>query len=285
MTLSDGVYTKTYTVDGAYTEIQLKAVVDGAWIGDETGNNVTFNLTGAGDFTVYCDGQKTWVDGDIVAYDDTLDIESVTAVGNGAEDGSNWLNNITWDPAAEANHMYEQADGVYIISFTLGEYDTSDPEFKFAINDAWTHNFGLADNGAVENGVETDAIYNGSTNIKIEGLSEGTMIEAILDLSDFDFTTKTGAKMTISWGVPAEPDYIIGDFDGDGEVTSADATWIQRYDAHFPMPNDINFNYAAADVDGDGQITIIDATCIQRYLAKIGNYTKWGIGEPGYYEA
>ena len=200
----DGIYTKQYTVDAAMKDVQLKAVKNGtAWIGDETGNNVTFNLSGPGTFTVYCDGTKTWVDGDIVTYDDGLTVDSVTAVGNGSTDGDNWLNNVNWDPAAASNHMTEVTEGVYEIEYTLGDYDTSDPEFKFAINDAWTHNFGLSDTGSFENGVETDAIYNGSKNLKITGLTSGTTIKMQLDLTGFDYNTKTGAKMTITWTVPS----------------------------------------------------------------------------------
>ena len=81
-----------------------------------------------------------------------------------------------------------------------------------------------------------------------------------------------------------EPAYILGDADGDGEVTAADVTMIQRYDAQMSVGE--SFNEAAADVDGDGEVTILDATLIQRYLAKIG--TKWdkrGINEPVYAEA
>ena len=219
MTFSNDVWSKEYTVDGAKKEVQLKAVKNGsAWIGDETGNNVTFNLSGAGTFTVYCDGAKTWVDGDIVTYDDGLTVDSVTAVGNGTPDGDNWLNNIEWDPAASANHMTILSAGLYEIEYTLGDYDTSDPEFKFAINDAWTHNFGLADGGVIANGVETDTIYNGPQNIKITGLTSGTTIKMYLDLTEFNFETKTGAKMTITWTEPAPtetPTYTVTWKNGD----------------------------------------------------------------------
>ena len=272
----DGIYSIEYTVDAAMEDVQLKAVKNGAdWIGDATGNNVTFDLTGAGTFTVYCDGEKTWVEGDIVKFNDVLVVDSVSAVGNGSADGDNWLNNVAWDPAAEANHMNEVADGVYEISYTLGEFDTSDPEFKFAINDAWTHNFGLAEGAAVENGVATDAAYNGN-NIKLEGLTAGTTITMQLDLSAFDFASKTGAKMTITWnnGEPVET-YILGDVDGDGEVTSADAALIQRYDAQMSLPEGTVI--ANGDVNGDGEIDILDVTLIQRYVAKMK--VKFPIGE------
>ena len=87
------------------------------------------------------------------------------------------------------------ADGVYTYTTTVGEYDTNEEgvlpaEFKFAINDAWTHSFGLAEGGVVENGVE---------------FKEGTVVDMKLDLTGFDFNTKTGAKMTITWTEPEAP--------------------------------------------------------------------------------
>ncbi|WP_316638034.1 dockerin type I repeat-containing protein, partial [uncultured Ruminococcus sp.] len=150
----------------------------------------------------------------------------------------------------------------------------TDIEFKFAVNDAWTDNFGLAD-GVIVNGVTTDAIYNGPTNLKITGLTAGTTIKMQLDLTDFDYNTKTGAKMTVAWGSET-PSYVIGDADGDGVITSADASLIQRYDAQMAVGD--NFDVTAADVNGDGEVNILDATLIQRYLAGIGT-NKYHIGE------
>ena len=277
MTFANDVWYKEYTVDGAINAVQLKAVKNGtAWIGDATGNNVTFNVTEAGTFTVYCDGTKTWVEGDNVMPISELNVQSVTVVGNGSPDGDNWLNKINWDPAAEANHMTKVGDtAVYEIEYTLGEFDPTDIEFKFAINDAWTDNFGLADGGKIENGVETDAVYNGSTNLKITGLTAGTTIKMQLDLTDFNYDSKTGAKMTVTWGSDA-PSYILGDANGDGVVDSIDATLIQRYDAQMHVGDSFDVN--AADVNGDGEVDILDVTFIQRYLA--GMNVKFPIGEP-----
>ena len=65
----------------------------------------------------------------------------------------------------------------------------------------------------------------------------------------------------------AEPAaYMIGDADGDGEVTIFDVTFIQRFLAHMPG---VVINEAAADVDGDGEVSIIDVTLIQRHLASM----------------
>ena len=60
---------------------------------------------------------------------------------------------------------------------------------------------------------------------------------------------------------------LIGDADGDGDVTILDATRIQRWLADLVGDNMIN--KANADADRDGEVTILDATRIQRFLADI----------------
>lgn len=81
--------------------------------------------------------------------------------------------------------------------------------------------------------------------------------------------------VTISMVIPvsAAGSYLRGDADGDGEVTIADATVIQRTLANIPTPY---IDKKAADVDGDG-MNITDATNIQRYLAQLEN--TYHIGE------
>ena len=63
------------------------------------------------------------------------------------------------------------------------------------------------------------------------------------------------------------PVAILGDVDGDGSVSTIDATVMQRYLASVAYPTYCNFAYG--DVDGDGTITILDVTYIMRYLASI----------------
>lgn len=73
-----------------------------------------------------------------------------------------------------------------------------------------------------------------------------------------------------------EPEPIIlGDSDGDGNVTILDATGIQR---HLASLTTTAFNENAADVDQDNSVTILDATAIQRHLADLPTNAK-GIGE------
>lgn len=78
--------------------------------------------------------------------------------------------------------------------------------------------------------------------------------------------------------ISAAGSYIRGDADGDGYITSVDATWIQYKLASFNIPFD--FDDLVADVDGDGSVTSVDATWIQRYLAKM--HVPYDIGQTKY---
>ena len=53
---------------------------------------------------------------------------------------------------------------------------------------------------------------------------------------------------------------ILGDVNGDGELTIDDVTLIQMYIVGMPVEN---FNVELADVNEDGQISIYDATLVQ----------------------
>lgn len=74
--------------------------------------------------------------------------------------------------------------------------------------------------------------------------------------------------------IPDTP--LLGDVDGDGEVSVIDATYIQRSLAGITIPFEID--KAIGDVDGDGDVTITDATYIQRFLANLS--APEGIGKP-----
>lgn len=59
----------------------------------------------------------------------------------------------------------------------------------------------------------------------------------------------------------------IGDTNGDGKVTIADATQIQKHLANIVTLKGAELE--AADTNGDGKVTIADATQIQKYLANL----------------
>lgn len=59
---------------------------------------------------------------------------------------------------------------------------------------------------------------------------------------------------------------LQGDVDGDGALTVADVTSIQKYVAGFP---DKNFDSSVADINSDGYINVMDVTDMQKIIAGI----------------
>ena len=86
---------------------------------------------------------------------------------------------------------------------------------------------------------------------------------------------KTAANYTVINPNLPTSGVILGDADGDGEVTIFDATTVQRHLAELPTSS---FNEDAADADEDGEVSIFDATSIQRHLAELP--TNPNIGKP-----
>lgn len=211
---ADGTYVKVYTAVAVGSGYQLKVSenrADGSqtWYGTADGLNITFNITSVCDVTVTFDPatKEVTVSGEGVEIPTEFAIDSISAVGNGDPEDEAWLNGIAWDP--RANHMTEISDNVYEITFTdLAVYDNY--EVKFAANDDWLHSWGGTFAGS---GVATDAVYYGD-NITFAVLNDHSNVTLRLDLTNFDYATKTGAKFTIT----------ITDETGKTPITSIAAT-------------------------------------------------------------
>lgn len=231
----DGTYSKTFTNVAAMNGYQFKVVKNGVeWYGDEADNNITFNVTTACDVTITFNATtfKSTVTGTgVQAY--VFNVEKVVAVGNGV---GAWLNGVEWDVNADANKMTQVADKVYEISFDNVPVDEG-YMVKFVTNGSWADNFG----GIFEaSGKESDAMYN-SGNITFNLEKAGT-VTLRLDLSKFDYATRTGAKfvVTLPGSEPAEPTYFMKHPWG-----GADWTWK-------PMAKNTEKKFAM--LDGDGEV-------------------------------
>jgi hypothetical protein len=75
------------------------------------------------------------------------------------------------------------------------------------------------------------------------------------DIIDADITLH--ARWT-----PTPDDFVLGDINDDGRITSADATLLAMYVTH----NEITICPLAADIDGDGFVTIADVILLARWL-------------------
>lgn len=231
----DGTYSKTFTNVAAMNGYQFKVAKNGTeWYGDEAGNNITFNVTTACDVTITFNTTtfKSTVTGTgVQAY--VFNVEKVVAVGNGV---GAWLNGANWDPNADANKMTQVADKVYEIAFDNVPVDEG-YMVKFVTNGSWADNFG----GFFEaSGKESDAMYN-SANITFNLEKAGT-VTLRLDLSKFDYATRTGAKfvVTLPGSEPAELTYFMKHPWGGGE-------WTWK-----PMAKNTDKKFAM--LDGDGEV-------------------------------
>ncbi|MCD8026677.1 MAG: dockerin type I repeat-containing protein, partial [Clostridiales bacterium] len=66
---------------------------------------------------------------------------------------------------------------------------------------------------------------------------------------------------------------LIGDANGDGMITIADVTTVQKVAVKLTtLTEEQN---TLADVNGDGRISVLDATCIQKYI--VGGYSDTGL--------
>ena len=131
--------------------------------------------------------------------------------------------------------------------------------------------------------------------IGAEGLTDLTVTPVFLSEGDAyaDTFTVTGTRQgdavrfniketALSYsGVSAEVSTVIpraillGDVDGDEEITIIDATLIQRQIADIPT---FAYHEDVADTDEDGEITVADATFLQRWLATLPSND--AIGKP-----
>ena len=230
----DGTYSKTFTNVAVMNGYQFKVAKNGEeWYGDEAGNNITFNVTTACDVTITFNATtfKSTVTGTgVQAY--VFNVEKVVAVGNGV---GVWLNGANWDPNADANKMTQVADKVYEITFDNVPVDEG-YMVKFVTNGSWADNFG----GFFEaSGKESDAMYN-SANITFNLEKAGT-VKLRLDLSKFDYATRTGAKfvITLPGSEPAELTYFMKHPWGGGE-------WTWK-----PMAKNTEKKFAMTDGDGE----------------------------------
>ena len=182
------------------------------------------------------------------------------AVGNGDPDDASWLNGAAWDETA--NEMEQVADKVYEITYhNVTAFDNY--QVKFAANGTWADSWGGAEEKFTpESGVAFDAVYNGE-NLIVNVPYELADVTLRIDLSNFNYASKTGAVITVTV-TDTVPKTYIGDVNGDGKIDANDTTTLQMYIAKYA---DVTVNEAVADVDGNGKVNVLDVTALQKYVA------------------
>lgn len=217
-----GIYELILSSSGACGEVQFKiakltdgvVVSDSDYYGDSSGNNFKIFVNGACEvlITFAPSTMEITASGDYVTDANSLRIDSMRIVGNGDPDEGKWLNGVTWDPTDDANLMTETSPGVYEITYNdIDAYDGY--EFRFAANGSWTDNWGGSTNSEA-------AVYNGDSAILIVENDHST-VKIVLDLTNFDYTTKLGAVYSIYVSAQANSTTIDGNtftFSGNSDI-------------------------------------------------------------------
>lgn len=164
-------------------------------------------------------------------------------------------------------------DAPYVLVFeewrTDGEWTRSDEWFNdsehhgddkditaFDKNKSYNYNLVIINN---QKGNDEGWYFGPNTKLKING-NEVSFTNNDPDYV-YGFDVKTGITMT-----PEKQAEVLGDVDGDGELTIKDATVIQFWLAKLMKSDELNLE--VADFNKDGKVNIVDVTAIQINLAK-----------------
>lgn len=86
----------------------------------------------------------------------------------------------------------------------------------------------------------------------------------VLQIGAFDSSDEA---FSVTFNFEPNKETLLGDVNGDGEITVVDATIIQKYIVGLTTLDDETLN--VADVNKDGAVTVVDATLIQKFIAKL----------------
>lgn len=88
----------------------------------------------------------------------------------------------------------------------------------------------------------------------------------VLQIGVFEYDSSDEA-FNVTFNFEPNKEALLGDVNGDGEITIVDATIIQKYIVGQTTLDDETFN--VADVNKDGAVTVVDATLIQKFVVKM----------------
>ena len=216
---SDGLYKITFKDVEPTQMLQLKVLKnhdeDFSWGAPGSDQNYTVNITQKCDVTVTFDPVKELVNvvGDYVVVPQGLQVDHVIAAGNGED---TYLNGANWDPSDPSNEMFEMEPGVWVMTME-DIYCFDNYQIKFAANsidddgnpssNPWATNWGTAEEKMYPTGEWIDAVYNGK-NCIFEVEDDESVVRVVLDLRNFDYTTKTGARFKITINPDEEEPYV-----------------------------------------------------------------------------
>lgn len=186
----DGTYTKVYKNVPA-GDHEFKVTIGNwneSWGSNENPSwNYYFKLDAESDVTITFNAETHYITvvADALGEATVPEIKVMCLKGEG-------LDGLDWTIENESIAMTKVSEGVY--EYTFKNLSNVSFKFKFAANGNWSdYNFG----GAFSNsGEETEAVWNAG-DISM-GVTETADVTIKLDLTGFDYATKTGATFTVT---------------------------------------------------------------------------------------
>ena len=197
-----------------------------------------FDVLKSTSYKVTFDPETEQIDviGDGVLAERNFSVKSVTAAGNGS---GSYLNGKYWDASEKSNMLKETSRGVW--ETTYEDVSAGDLyQLKFAVNSAdypdnpWSLSFGSKNSGYCTVNEELDAAYGGK-EIFFKVDRDYSTVHIKLDLRDFNFRTKQGARLTVN---VKSPDCVLRFKDSDKDVLMNlnEETGMYEYETFYDEP-------------------------------------------------
>ena len=240
------------------------------------------SLTGA---TLECEDGVIGAIGPKGLYIAALDVaagEKVATVTFPVIDGDGVFGTVLAGAGGFKGTVLESGDGAEAIIGLTYESELRDGLYKVTVTSELNGGiygslgFVLGDGLTLEGSSASAGAYNPATgvlSVAIPGYVEGDVIAELTFVvvdedGDLTVTINGLSGMFLGFGDSGFTGGILGDADGDGEVTIFDALEIALYIAGKTSALDGDASrLAAADVDKDGEVTIFDALEIALYIA------------------
>ncbi len=184
-TLTGGSITYPSVAAGSY---QFKVVENGTWYGVDGDKNVDIEVSQESDLTITFNAETKEIgfSGTNVSAKSSLTVEKLQVMGT--------VTGTTWN-FEDAAQMTGEND-VYTV--TLNNVAAGDYAYKFAANGSWAANWGAETEG--DERTSGDLTYNGKNfDLYLDSAKDVTFK---LDLSAFDYSTKTGATYEVVLSSP-----------------------------------------------------------------------------------
>lgn len=184
-TLTGGSITYPSVAAGSY---QFKVVENGTWYGVDGDKNVDIEVSAESDLTITFNAETKEIgfSGTNVSAKSSLTVEKLQVLGT--VKGTTWEFDTAKELTGENN--------VYTV--TLTNVPAGDYAYKFAANGSWAANWGAETEG--DERTSGDLTYNGKNfDLYLDSAKDVTFK---LDLSAFDYSTKTGATYEVTFSDP-----------------------------------------------------------------------------------